>query len=372
MPKALAAVLWDYEEPLRVEEVEVDEPGPGEVLVRIAVAGICHTDEHVITGDLPLPVPMVLGHEGAGVVAAVGEGVQGVAVGDRVVLSWLPECQECVPCRHGWTGMCETTKKAAEKGTLWRGRQGVHRQGEELHVMSLVGAFAQYALVPAGGVVPVPEDIPLELAALIGCSATTGYGAVAHAGKMPAGVRVAVIGVGGVGQSVVMAARMQGAERIIAVDRSPERLEEAKRHGATDVVQAGAQDPLQAILDLTDGYGVDQAFEVVGTPDTIAKAFNALRPGGTAVVVGVSPPHLDVSLNAFTFPSQQKTLTGTWYGGGVLADDAPRLFEAHRQGTFDLGALAGPTFKLEEINEAFDAMRQGRAGRPLLRISDDR
>ncbi len=372
MPKALAAVLWDYEEPLRVEEVDVDDPGPGEVLVRIAVAGICHTDEHVITGDLPLPVPMVLGHEGSGVVAAVGEGVRGVAVGDRVVLSWLPECNDCVPCNRGWTGMCETTKKAAEKGTLWRGRTGVQHKGERLHVMSLVGAFAEYALVPAAGIVPVPDEIPLELAALIGCSATTGYGAVAHAARMPEGAEVAVIGAGGVGQSVVMAARMRGAGRIIAVDRSPERLEEATRHGATDVVLAGTNDALQAILDLTGGYGVDQAFEVVGTPETIAQAFNALRPGGTAVVVGVSPPHVDVSLNAFTFPSQQKTLTGTWYGGGVLADDAPQLFAAYRQGTFDLAALAGPTFRLDQINEAFDAMRHGRAGRPLLRLSDDR
>ena len=372
MRKALAAVLWDYEEPLRIEEVEVDEPGPGEVLVRIAVAGVCHTDEHVITGDLPLPVPMVLGHEGSGVVAAVGPGVERARPGDRVVLSWLPECRECVPCREGWTGMCETTKKAAEKGTLWRGRRGVRKDGADLHVMSLVGAFAEYALVPQEGVVAVPDDIPLELAALIGCSATTGYGAVAHAARTNKGAKVAVIGVGGVGQSVVMAARMHGAERIIAVDRSPARLDDAARHGATDLVQAGAQDPLQSILDLTGGYGVDEAFEVVGTPETIAQAFNALRPGGTAVVVGVSPPHLDVSLNAFTFPSQQKTLTGTWYGGGVLADDAGALFAAHRDGTFDLAALAGPEFPLGQINEAFEAMRQGQAGRPLLRISEDR
>lgn len=365
-------MLYDYEEPLRLAQVQVDDPGPGEVLVRIAVAGVCHTDEHVITGDLPLPVPMVLGHEGSGVVAAVGEGVSRVRPGERVVLSWLPECGECVPCRQGWQGMCETTKKAAEKGTLWRGRRGVHLEGEDLHVMSLVGAFADYALVPEGAVVHVPDDVPLELAALIGCSATTGYGAVAHAAAMPKGATVAVIGVGGVGQSVVMAARMQGAGRIIAVDPSPERLADARRHGATDIVQAGAQDALQAMLDLTDGYGVDRAFEVVGTPETIAEAFNALRPGGTAVVVGVSAPNLDVSLNAFTFPSQEKTLTGTWYGSGRLDEDAPELFAASRQGRFDLASLKGPTFALEDINAAFDHMRQGLAGRPLLRLSDAR
>lgn len=363
-----AAVLYEYGEPLIVTPVRFDDPAAGEVLVRMAVSGVCHTDEHVITGDLPLPLAMVLGHEGSGWVEAVGPGVQGLLPGDRVVLSWLPSCGECVPCQRGWTGMCRATAKAAEAGTLWRGRQAVHSTDGPLHVMSLTGTLATHVVAPAAGVVRLPPGIPLGEAALLGCSAVTGYGAVKHAAAMEPGASVAVIGVGGVGQQVVMASRLLGASRIIAIDRFPARLELARRLGATDLIDARVEDAVTGVLDRTDGFGTDCAFEVVGTPTTIAQAFNSIRPGGTAVVVGVAPPHEEVSLNAFAFPSQGKTLKGTWYGSGDTAADVAALVEAREAGRIDLGPLLGAARPLEEANDAFDALRRGEPGRPLVAL----
>ncbi len=368
MPEGRAAVLTEYEEPLSVVTAQFDGPAPGEVLVRMAYSGVCHTDQHVVTGDLPLPLPMVLGHEGSGRVEAVGEGVSSVAPGDRVVLSWLPACGGCLACRRGWTGMCRESAKAAENGTLWRGRTAVSQGGEALHVMSLAGTLASYAVVPAAGVVRLPPSLPLREAALLGCSAITGYGAVAHSAAVEPGSTVTVIGVGGVGQQVVMASRLLGASRVIAVDRFPTRLAAAGRLGATDLVDAGAEDPLMAVLDRTDGLGSDYAFEVVGTTATIAQAFNSIRPGGTAVVVGVAPPHEEVSLNAFAFPSQGKTLKGTWYGSGDTAADVLVLAEAHAAGRIDLTAFLGPTWPLERVNEAFAALRGGEPGRPMVEL----
>jgi S-(hydroxymethyl)glutathione dehydrogenase/alcohol dehydrogenase len=353
-----------------VEEVEVDDPGPGEVRVRVVASGVCRTDEHVVQGDLPLPLPIVLGHEGAGVVERLGAGVDDLAEGDPVVLSWLPVCGRCRACRAGWTGMCRTTAKAAEKGTLWDGERRLHGRGRALNVMSLTGTFGGYVVVPRASLVPIDRDIPLDEAALLGCSAVTGYGAVAHAAQMPPGSSVTVFGVGGVGQHVVQAARLFGAERIFAVDRFPARLAEARDLGATDLVEAGPG-ALTAVLDQTGGMGTDYAFEVVGRPDTIAQAFNVVRPGGTAVVVGVAAPHEEVSLNAFAFPSQGKTLKGSWYGSGEYARDVAALLAAQREGRIDLGRFVGDRFGLDRVNEAFEALRTGAARRPVVLLGSD-
>ena len=370
MPRGRAAVLEDYETTLVVGDVEFEAPGPGEVLVAIGVSGVCHTDEHVITGDLPLPVPMVLGHEAAGVVEALGEGVSDLQPGQHVVLSWLPGCGECTACRAGWTGMCRRTGKAAEKGTLWDGVRRVRRDGRPLNVLSLTGTLAHYAVVPRAGVVAIDPEVPLAEAALLGCSATTGYGAVRHAADLRAGATATVIGAGGVGQHVIQACRLLGAERIFAVDRFPRRLEQAARLGATDLVEAGPG-ALTQILDATSGMGTDFAFEVVGSATTIAQAFNAVRPGGTAVVVGVAPPHEEVSLNAFAFPSQGKTLKGSWYGSGEFAEDVGALLAARQAGRIDLGSFVGERYALDQVNDAFEALRQGAPGRPVVVVRPD-
>lgn len=370
MPTGRAAVLEDYESPLRMRRAQFEDPGAGEVLVAVAVSGVCHTDEHVITGDLPLPLPMILGHEAAGVVQAVGAGVSDVRPGDHVVLSWLPACGRCTACRAGWTGMCRRTGKAAEKGTLWDGARRVTADGQALNVMSLTGTFADYAVVARAGVVRIDPDVPLAQAALLGCSATTGYGAVAHAARLRPGSSATVIGAGGVGLHVVQACRLFGAERIFAVDRFPQRLAEARRLGATDLVEAGPG-ALTEILDATGGMGTDYAFEVVGTVGTIAQAFNVIRPGGTAVVVGVAPPHEEVSLNAFAFPSQGKTLTGSWYGSGDFASDVGALVEARRAGQVDLAAFVGDAYALDDVNLAFEALRAGAPRRPVVVVRPD-
>jgi len=365
MVRARAAVLEDYESPLQVQEVQVAQPGPGEVRVRVAVSGVCHTDEHVIRGDLPLPLPIVLGHEAAGVVDRVGEGVTGLVEGDRVVLSWLPACGRCQACRSGWTGMCRATARAAEKGTLWDGVHRLERDGRALHVMSLTGSLSELCVVPREGLVRIDADLPWREAALLGCSAVTGYGSVAHAARVRAGSSVTVLGVGGVGLHVVQAARLFGADRIFAVDRFPARLGEAERLGATDLVAAGPG-AVTEILDRTHGMGTDYAFEVVGSPATIAQAFNVIRPGGTAVVVGVSAPHAEVSVNAFAFPSQGKTLKGTWYGSGDFAQDVAALVTARHAGRIDLGSFVGDACCLADVNDAFDALRAGAPRRPVV------
>lgn len=368
---ARAAVLPEYDAPLEVHEIQVDEPEAGEVLVRMAVSGVCGTDEHVVRGDLPLPVPMVMGHEGSGVVEDVGTGVSDLQVGDHVVLSWLPSCGTCVACRQGWVGMCRETASAAEHGTLWAGERRVHWNHGQLNVMSLTGTLSTYVVVPRSAIVRIPQDFPLSAAAILGCSATTGYGAVAHRAKVSHGATVTVIGVGGVGIHVIAFSRMFGASRIIAIDPSSTRLAQADQFGATDLIATTGSAALMQVLDLTEGFGTDYAFEVVGTTETIQQAFNAVRPGGTAVVIGVAPPHEEVCLNAFAFPSQGKTLTGTWYGSGNFAKDVRALVTAHQDGRIRLVDFVGDPYPLDDVNRAFSALRTGSPTRPLVTLESN-
>lgn len=360
-----AVVLREYGEPVGVERLDLEAPGPGEVLVRISASGVCHSDLHVVTGDLPLPLPMVLGHEGAGVVEQVGEGVQSPRVGERVAISWMPSCGTCYWCRKGRPDLCEVAAKAAAKGTLPGGGTRWRDAGDEVYQFSSAGTMAEAAVIPATCAIPVPEDVPLRDAALIGCGVLTGTGAALRSGKVERGELVAVIGTGGVGLHVIQGARLAGAERIIAIDPLASRREFARKLGATDVVDPGERDPLDAVLELTEGRGVDCAFEVVGSPATIAQAFNSTRKGGRAVVIGVSPPALEVSLNAFAFPSQSKTLKGCWYGDSDPARDVPELLAHYRAGRLYLGEVAR-VFALEEAQAAFAAMVDGTAARPVL------
>lgn len=365
--RVTAAVLADYGE-LAVEELELADPGPGEVAVRLRAAGVCHSDYHVFRGDLPLPTPMVLGHEGAGVVVAVGPGVTAVRPGDPVVLSWLPACGRCPSCLRGHPELCPVPAKAAQHGTLPAGGTRFRRPGsaEPVFQFSLTGAFATHTVVPESGAVPLPPGTDLETAALLGCSVLTGTGAVWRTARVQPGESVAVFGAGGVGCNVLAAARLVSAYPRIAIDVQPGRLEAARAFGATHVIDASRDIPLNQILERTDGQGVDAAFEVIGRPDTIAQAFNATRAGGRAVVVGVAPPHVDVQLNAFAFPSQEKTLVGCWYGQSSPARDVPALLRLQRAGALDLGALISRRYRLDELEAAFGAMLAGTVNRGLI------
>ena len=365
--RVAAAVLSDYGS-LAVEELELSDPGPGEVTVRLAAAGVCHSDYHVFCGDLPLPTPMVLGHEGAGVVAAVGAGVTAVRVGDAVVLSWLPACGHCRACLAGRPELCAVPARAAQHGTLPDGTTRLRRPatGEPVFQFSLTGAFATHTVVPEAGAVRLPPGTDLELAALLGCSVLTGTGAVWRTARVQPGESVAVFGTGGVGCNVLTAARMVSAYPRIAIDVQPGRLEAARAFGATHVIDAARQSVLDQVLEWTGGEGVDAAFEVIGRPDTIAQAFNSTRAGGRTVVVGVSPPHLDVSLNAFAFPSQEKALVGSWYGQSTPARDVPVLLRLQEAGALDLAALVSRRYRLDELEIAFDAMLAGSVNRGLI------
>lgn len=362
-----ASVLGDYGS-LAVEELELDDPGPGEVAVRLHAAGVCHSDYHVFSGDLPLPTPMVLGHEGAGVVAAVGPGVGSVRPGDPVVLSWLPGCGRCRFCLEGRPELCRAPATAAQHGTLFGGRTPFSRpgDGEPVHQFSLTGAFAEMTVVPEAGVVRLPPGTDLEVAALLGCGVLTGTGAVWRTGAVRPGESVAVFGAGGIGLNVLQGARLVSAYPRIAVDVSPARLAAALEFGATHTVSAEQGGALDRILELTGGEGVDAAFEAIGRPETIAEAFNATRPGGRAVVIGVAPPHLEVALNAFAFPSQEKTLTGCWYGQSSPARDVPALLRLHAEGSLRVRPLLSRRYGLAELPDAFEAMLSGSVNRGLI------
>jgi S-(hydroxymethyl)glutathione dehydrogenase / alcohol dehydrogenase len=305
-----AAVLNGFGQPLDLEEIEIDPPRTGEVQLRIGATGVCHSDYHVIKGEWKYDLPMILGHEAAGVVEVVGPNVTGVQPGDHAVLSFRPACGVCRLCAMGRSVLCEG--RTGERFKMHDGTARVHRNGQDLQVLGRMGSFAERVVVPAEQVVPVRKDVSMEVLALIGCAVTTGVGAVINAARVEPGSTVAVIGCGGVGLNVIQGAALVNAGRIIAVDLLPNKLEYARQFGATDTVNAGEGNPVEQVRALTGG-GVDYAFEVVGQAATIRTAWDALAPGGTAIVVGLTPAGVEVSLPAIEFLSE-KSVVGSYYG----------------------------------------------------------
>jgi S-(hydroxymethyl)glutathione dehydrogenase / alcohol dehydrogenase len=363
-----AAVLREPGRPVAVETVLLEPPRRGEVLVRIAAAGVCHSDLHLADGALgPGRAPIVLGHEGAGVVEAVGEGVAGVGVGDHVAFCFVPSCGLCAACRAGRRTLCEPAGSKGVAGMLLDGssRLRAASDGAVLQHGLMVACFAELAVVPAAGAIPIPADLPLWQAALLGCGVVTGVGAVTNAASVRVGDRVCVIGCGGVGLQVIAAARLAGASVIVAVDRGPEKLSHARRRGATHAVDAATvPDPGASIVSLTDG-GVDYAFEVVGSAATIRTAWDALAPGGTAVVVGLAPAGVDVSLPAIEFLSE-KTIKGSYYGSGDTAAAFPGLIELVRSGRLSLEDVVSHVIELDDVEDAFERMRRGEGDRSVV------
>ncbi|HWE09924.1 MAG TPA: zinc-binding dehydrogenase [Solirubrobacteraceae bacterium] len=354
-----------------VERVLLEPPHAGEVLVRIAAAGVCHSDIHLVDGQLgPGRWPMVLGHEGAGVIEAVGEGVVGLAPGDHVVFCMVASCGVCHACRSGRRTLCEPVGVQSLAGKLPDGTSRLtSADGTSLQHGLTVACFAEYAVVAAAGAVAIPHDVPLWQAALLGCSVVTGFGAVAHAARVRIGERVAVIGCGGVGLQVIAAARLAGAATIIAVDRRPEKLEHARRRGATEVIDAGTVDAAAAIGALTGG-GVDHAFEVVGTAATIRTAWDAVRPGGTAVVVGLAPRGIEVSLPAIEFLSE-KSIIGSYYGTADPAQSFPGLVELVRSGRLELADMVSHLIDLEGVPGALERLRRGEGNRSVIVVDHE-
>ncbi|HET9720155.1 MAG TPA: alcohol dehydrogenase catalytic domain-containing protein [Solirubrobacteraceae bacterium] len=359
-----AVVLREPGRPVQVETVLLDAPHPGEVLVRVAAAGVCHSDLHLADGHLGEGRwPAVLGHEGAGIVQAVGDGVTGLQAGDPVVFSLVPSCGSCPQCRSGRPTLCEPAGRNITSGTLMDGTSRLRAaDGATLQHGFMVGCFAQYVVVPAAGAPRIPPGIPLWQAALIGCAAVTGFGAVRRAG-VGLGDSVCVIGCGGVGLQVVAACRLAGAARVIAVDRGAEKLERALHQGATHALDAEREDAVEGVLTLTGG--VERAFEVIGRPETIRQAWDVLRPGGTAVVVGLAPAGVEVSLPGIQFLSE-KTITGSYYGSGDVGLAVERIAQLVAEGRLDLDGVISHVVTLDAVDEALTRLRQGAGARTVV------
>ncbi|OIK03831.1 Zn-dependent alcohol dehydrogenase [Streptomyces monashensis] len=354
-----AAVLPAVGAQLEITDVELPDPGPGQVRVRLAAAGVCHSDLSLSNGTMRVPVPAVLGHEGAGTVVSVGEGVAHVSPGAPVVLNWAPSCGSCHACSLGEVWLC---------ANALNGAADVHARtadGTDLHPGLNVAAFAEETVVPASCVLPLPEGVPLVDAALLGCAVLTGYGAVHHSAKVRPGETVAVFGVGGVGLATLQSARIAGASRIVAVDVSPAKEELARAAGATDFVLA-SDTTAREIRALTGKQGVDVAVECAGRAVSIRAAWDSTRRGGRTTVVGIGGKDEQVTFNALEIFHWGRTLSGCVYGNTDPARDLPVLAEHVRAGRLDLSALVTDRIGLEGIPAAFENMLAGKGGRALV------
>jgi S-(hydroxymethyl)glutathione dehydrogenase/alcohol dehydrogenase len=363
-----AAVLREPRRPVEVEDVELDGPKAGEVLVKVAAAGVCHSDVRLADGELGRGRwPLVLGHEGAGVVAEVGDGVTHVVPGDHVAFSFVPACRTCRYCVAGKPNLCEVAGRNGVRGMLMDGTSRLRLlDGTELQHGLMTACFAEHTVLAAAGAVPIPRELPLWQSALLGCGVVTGTGAVRNVAGVQAGESVAVIGCGGVGLQVVAAARLAGATTIVAVDRVSEKLDLARQQGATHVVDSASDDPLAAIRGIAEG-GVDHAFEVVGSPETIRLAWDATRPGGDAVVVGLAPRGVEATVPAIEFLSD-KSLKGTYYGSGDPAAELPGLARLALDGSLDLAGVVTHVDDLDGTEAALDRLRRGEGARTVLLV----
>jgi S-(hydroxymethyl)glutathione dehydrogenase/alcohol dehydrogenase len=364
MPRTAKAVLSrEHNKPVVVETIAVDPPKRGEATVRLGACGVCHSDLSATTGTIALPLPLVLGHEGAGVVEEVGEGVAGLAKGDHVIFSFIYMCGKCRFCAAGRPVLCLEAGKALT--TPLEGSSRVRdASGAPLNIFSGCGSMAEYATVSAENLIRIDPKIPLDCAALVGCGVTTGVGAVFNTAKVQPGSSVAVFGCGGVGLSVIQGARIAGAERIIAIDTLPAKLELAKRFGATEVL-AFEGDVVKPLKKLTGG-GPDYAFECVGSGELAGTAYRAIRRGGLAVVVGVAKPGDSTAVRTMTLPFEEKTLTGSSFGSCVPRVDFPRMLGLYLAGRLQLEELITRRYSIDEAPRAFADLQAGKNARGVI------
>ena len=364
--KSRAAVLFEAGQTVEIREVDVQDPAPGEVRIQMAAGGVCHSDLHVMSGHLPAPLPAVLGHEGAGIVADVGTGVTAVKPGDHVIPLWRLSCGECEYCSGGRPALCAAGTEIRWSGRLLDGTTRFKLDGEEIKHFAGVSSFSNYTVLPEQAVLKIPDDLPLERAALLGCAVITGVGAVTHGAGVKPGGTVAVFGTGGVGVNVVQGAALSGAEQIIAVDLIPSRLEEAKRFGATHAVNASEGDPVEQIRDLTGGRGVDYSFEVIGLPVTMRQAYDCLAKRGVAMMVGISPSTAEITIPSMSLVFEERVVTGSLYGSAAPKIDIPRLIDLYRAGKLMLDELLTRTYPIEEINQAYADLESGATLRSVV------
>ena len=361
-----AVVLRQAGAELSVEDVELDEPKAGEVRVRIDAAGVCHSDLHYVRGDLPARLPLVIGHEGAGIVEAVGpHTTDRIGVGDRVALLWRPRCGECDACVAGNPVLCRFGRILGSTNGLMDGTTRLHQGDQRIHHLMGVSCFAEQVVVSETSVLKVPDGVPAEVAAVSACAVVTGFGAVRNVVARPAGDPLVIFGTGGVGLAAVMAAALAGAHPIVAIDLDPAKLELARRFGATHVLDAATDDVAQQLLTIT-GDGARWIIDTVGRPETMRKAIDCLRPGGTLIAIGLGDTQACVAVPINDLVQRQKKIVGSLYGSSNPRIDLPRIFELYLAGRLPLDELIGPRRSLAEVNDAYRELRNGAVGRGIL------
>jgi S-(hydroxymethyl)glutathione dehydrogenase/alcohol dehydrogenase len=360
-----AAILRAPHRPFEVVELDLDDPRPGEVRVRIAASGVCHSDHHLVTGATAHPMPLVAGHEGAGIVESVGEGVPTIRPGDHVILNWAPSCGTCFYCQRGRSNLCGTFTAPLWAGTMLDGTTRLHDRGANVYHYCGLATHAEYAVVPAQSAIVIRKDAPLDVAALIGCAVATGVGAVLYTAQVQPGESVVVLGCGGVGLAAVQGAVLAGAERVIAVDAHPAKLEIARQFGATDAFLSNDR-LLAEVRALTGGRGADQVVEAVGLPRLQELALELARPGGTVTLAGLSAMGTATNLPGAVLVRQEKTVKGSYYGTVHAPRDFPKLLDLYMEGRLPLGKMVSVRYPLAAINEAYDTMLAGATVRGVM------
>jgi len=367
--KTHSAVLWGPGEAWQIEEVELDDPGPGEVLVKTGAAGMCHSDEHVLTGAMPVPhFPFIGGHEGAGEVIQVGPGVTSVAVGDHVSMSFIPSCGRCKWCTNGKSNLCDEGAKLFDLGMITDGRVAHHCNGKDVARFTQLGTFSEHMLLGENSVIKVDNDLPWHAVALVSCGVATGFGSAVHRAGVKAGDTVAVIGVGGVGMNAIQGAKIQGATRVVAIDPVEFKREKAMEFGATHTYSSTAE-AMNALGDLTMGEMCDSVIITTGVMEgnLINEGLNMTAKGGTCVVTSVANMFdQDVEMNMFMFAMMNKELKGCLFGSGNPRFDIPQLLSMYRDGQLKLDELVTRTYSLDEVGQGYQDMRDGKNIRGVI------
>jgi len=367
--RSKAVMLREFNKLPSIEEIDVAAPRRGEVMVRVVNAGVCRSEVPAIHGKRSIPLPIVLGHEGAGIVEQVGEEVTAVKPGDHVILVWRAPCGRCYSCANGHPAMCEEASRASAKGSMPDGTLRFSQDGKPVHHFITTSCFQEYTVVSEKAVIPIPNDFPMHIAALMGCGVITGIGAVVNTAQVRAGATVAVFGAGGVGLSAIMGARLVNARKIIAVDIKDNKLETALSVGATDVVNSAKVDPVKAIKDLTGGRGVEYAFEVIGIGKVFEQAFAATGRLGTTTMVGSPPPEDSFTLPARLLYSEERTIKASYYGSTMPYRDLPWLVGLYQAGRLPLDKLVSRHYPLDQYNEALRALEAGEVARSVLDVT---
>jgi S-(hydroxymethyl)glutathione dehydrogenase/alcohol dehydrogenase len=359
-----AAVLYKANTPLEVVDLIQEGPHAGEARVKVKAAGICHSDWHIMNGDWTPPLPMVLGHEAAGVVEEVGAGVTTVKPGDHVIFSFRPHCGRCLYCSIGRSILCDG--HTSPRWGMLDGTYRLKRDGHDIYQMARIGTFSEKVVCPAEMLVPIRKEMPWPQAALVGCCVPTGVGAVTRCAEVEAGASVLVVGCGGVGLNVVQGARLAGASIIVAADLLDSKLRYAKDFGATHTFNAKAENVVDRVRELTQGRGVDYAFDAIGGEATTLQIIDAIRPGGLAVIVGMAALNVRAPITPYNMALQEKAIKGTMYGSVRPDLDFPKLVDLYLDGRLKVDELVSRTYRLEDINEGFTALRTGQVARGVV------